>query len=174
MKLTLALILLSATFAVPAEQTCDTSAFPLSSPSSRFDDHGDGTVTDRETRLMWMRCALGQRWADGTCVGTAVLYTWDRAEGAAEGINASGTAFFNDWHVPHLRELASVTERQCENPRINLEIFPETEAGFHWTASLPAGSDPQPVAFALSFGPEGVAQHPKGQEHYVRLVRFDD
>lgn len=38
---------------------CD-DALPRTSPTARFQDHGNGTVTDRGTGLTWMRCQLGQ------------------------------------------------------------------------------------------------------------------
>ncbi len=37
----------------------------------RYRDNGDGTVTDVETGLQWMRCSLGQKWKGSTCVGEA-------------------------------------------------------------------------------------------------------
>ena len=37
---------------------CD-DTLPRTSPSSRFLDRGNGTVTDRASGLTWMRCQLG-------------------------------------------------------------------------------------------------------------------
>ncbi|RKT47270.1 DUF1566 domain-containing protein [Thiocapsa rosea] len=154
-----------------AEQTCDTSRYPLSSPTERFSDNGDGTVTDEVAQLMWMRCSTGQSWSGSTCVGEAAVYDWPGAQELAATTNASGVRFFNDWRVPQLRDLAMIAERQCENPRINLAVFPSTPPSLFWTASLRPGEGFEDHAYALSFGPEGVQHVAKTERHAVRLVR---
>jgi hypothetical protein len=153
-----------------AEQTCDTSVYALSSPSTRFEDHGDGTVTDKESNLMWMRCSIGQTWAAGRCTGTASALTWSQANESAGALNASGRFFFKDWRLPKLPELASITERQCKEPRINLQIFPDTPAAAYWSATTRQSETVEPLAFTLSFGPEGVSYTAKTEQHDVRLV----
>jgi hypothetical protein len=113
--------------------------------------------------------------------------TWADAEQAAKAINKKGQFFYSDWRLPQLPELASIAERQCKSPRINLEIFPNTAADFFWSAtSRPAGAasgppgsaaaaasseTPDHFAFALSFGPDGVNYANKQEQHDVRLVR---
>jgi len=171
MRILSLLILGLAVSPLSAEQVCDTTRFPLSSPTALFQDNGDGTVTDTASGLMWMRCPLGQVWSDGTCRGDAAQYDWPAAQAAAEEVNATGRHFFNDWRVPSLRELAMITERQCENPRINLTIFPDTQATFVWTSTTRPGEGNEDVAYALSFGPEGVKHRPKAERYPVRLTR---
>ncbi len=154
-----------------AAQICDTSVYPLSSPSERFTDHEDGTVTDEAAQVMWMRCSVGQTWSDGTCTAEAVTLDWRGAQAAAAEMNAGGSLFFNDWRLPTLRELAMIAERQCENPRINLAVFPNTPPAFYWSASLRPGEGFEDFAYALSFGPEGVQHMSKDARSQVRLVR---
>ena len=154
-----------------AEQTCDTSVHPLSAPSERFADNGDGTVTDTESRLMWMRCSLGQNWSGGTCTGAPRQYSWEDASAAAEMLNQSGSQFFNDWRVPKLPELASIAERECQNPRINLTIFPNTPPARFWTTTLRPGGEFDAYAYALDFGSQGVQHESKALSFNVRLVR---
>jgi len=154
-----------------AEQTCDTSVYALSSPSTRFEDHGDGTVTDKQSNLMWMRCSVGQTWTAGRCAGAASALTWSQAMEAAGALNASGQFFFKDWRLPKLPELASITERQCKQPRINLQIFPDTPAAAYWSATSRQSETVEPLAFTLSFGPEGVSYTAKTEQHDVRFVR---
>ena len=151
-------------------QACDTSVYPLSSPLTRFEDHGDGTVTDKESNLMWMRCAAGQTWSAGTCAGEASPLTWQSAQAAAQAINQRGAFFYSDWRLPQIPELASIAERQCQNPRINLTIFPHTPAALFWTATSRQTAG-EAFAFVLSFGPDGVNYEPKEAKHDVRLVR---
>jgi hypothetical protein len=166
------LILAAATSQVGfAEQRCDTRDLPLSLPSERFIEHDDGTVTDTASGLMWMRCSLGQQWTTGGCQGEPMRYEWDALEDAAQQINASGDFFFNDWRVPQLRNLAMLIERQCQDPRTNLEVFSGTPADFFWTSTLRPGNESTDSAYALSFGPDGVQRHEKTMKHHLRLVR---
>jgi hypothetical protein len=152
-------------------QVCDTSHYPLSTPTAQFEDHADGTVTDRRSNLMWLRCSAGQEWTGGTCTGTATPATWLEAEDMAKAVNAGGKHFFSDWRLPQIHELAMIAERQCENPRINLTLFPETPSAAFWSATSRPAADAQSSAFVLSFGPEGIAYANKETRHYVRLVR---
>jgi hypothetical protein len=163
---------LLAVLPVHAEQTCNTDTHPLSTPTERFDDNGDGTVTDTVSGLMWMRCAEGQRWDGQTCEGTPEPYSWNTAHSVAESVNAGGAYFFNDWRLPKLRELALIAERECENPRINLDVFPSTPAAFFWTSSTRPAEGFEDYAYALSFGPDGVQHRSKEDSYYVRLVRI--
>ncbi len=168
------LLLLWCQYASSAElstQSCDTSRYALSTPTTRFEDHADGTVTDTQSNLMWQRCSAGQRWAAGHCSGTPSLLSWAQALALAKSLNQSGTAFYNDWRLPQIHELAGIAERQCRNPRVNLTVFPETPSADYWsfTSRDPAGLDDS--AFMLSFGAEGVKYENRQAKHYVRLVR---
>jgi Protein of unknown function (DUF1566) len=154
-----------------AQQVCDTSTNALSSPTERFDDNGDGTVTDRQSGLMWARCAVGQQWDLGACKGTALRLDWPSAQASAASLNRSGTMFFSDWRLPSLRDLATIAERQCRNPRINLTVFPGTSAVPHWSSTLRPGAASAASAFTLSFGDEGIEYQSFGQQFGVRLVR---
>ncbi len=156
--------------AAAPEQHCDSAIQPASTPSARFTDHGDGTVTDNgPAQLMWMRCAAGQQWRSGTCEGAATLHSWAAAQDLAGRLNGSGELFFNDWRLPSLRELAMVSERQCRQPRINLELFPATPSVTFWTSTSSARQPED--AYVLDFGPAGVVQAARSAQHAVRLVR---
>jgi len=152
-------------------QSCDVSLYPLSTPTERFEDNGDGTVTDKQSKLMWMRCAVGQIWVKGTCDGAAVALTWAAALDAAQSINRRGSFFFNDWRVPQVPELAGIAERQCKNPRINLTVFPATPPVAFWTATSRPSNSVEASAFVLGFGTDGVKYASKLETHDVRLVR---
>jgi hypothetical protein len=157
--------------ALHAGQNCRTENL-ASAPTERFEDNGDGTVTDRKTMLMWMRCAAGQAWHEGACKGAPDPKTIGEANEFAERVNAAGDYFFNDWRVPSLPELASIAERWCTAPRINLTVFPETPSEFFWSRSVrSSGPEGAPQRYALSFGAEGVDFMPEDESHHVRLVR---
>jgi hypothetical protein len=168
---------LAASTAAPlaaAQQLCDTRVHALSTPSDRFEDHGDGTVTDKESRLMWLRCAVGQQWNGATCAGQWTRHDWASAQAAVASVNRSGKYFFNDWRLPSLREMATITERQCRNPRINLTVFPNAPGVPHWTSTPRPGAASTASAFTLSFGDEGVVHEAFDRQHAVRLVRPAD
>lgn len=169
-KLLLLLLLLGNT-SVWAEQTCDTQSYPMSAPAERFKDNGDGTLTDIQSRLTWMRCALGQNWTGTTCTGSPSYYTWQSAQDAANKLdNEGGYANHLDWRVPHIPELAMIVERQCANPRANLTLFPATPAAYFWTATTRRGPGMEAFAYVISFGAEGAMYKNKEETFNVRLV----
>jgi Protein of unknown function (DUF1566) len=154
---------------VPAQQTCVPDASTL--PTSRFQDNGDGTVTDVASKLMWMRCASGQQWVGNRCSGNAEAFNWVDAQRRADQISHEGTAFFNDWRLPTLRDLATITDRACKNPRTNLSVFPGTPAAPFWSSTPRPGEKAEDRALALSFGADGVVLARKDERFHVRLVR---
>ncbi len=151
-----------------AQQVCKELAV-LSSPNSRFMADNEGNTVDGVTLLMWMRCPLGQTWVQTSCQGQAQRLNWVDSLAQAQRINASGEHFYNDWRVPSLRELATVSERQCTQPRINLSVFPGTPPTPFWTGTASLQDAGQ--AYALDFGFGGVAQTAQSDSLHVRLVR---
>jgi hypothetical protein len=155
-----------------AAQTCDTRTYPLSTPTARFIDNHDGTVTDSQNGLMWMRCAIGQTWTGTACAGPPTALSWQSAQLAAITLNAhGGYARHTDWRMPPLPQLAMIAERQCANPRINLTLFPGTPPALFWTATGRRGESNGTQAYWLSFGPEGIGAASKDDPHFARLVR---
>lgn len=170
MKYLFFLLMWSAAASAAVAQTCDTASRPLSTPVERFKNNGDGTLTDTQSGMIWMRCALGQRWDGATCAGKPGDYSWQGAQEAAGKLNdKGGYARYVDWRVPHIPELAMIAERQCADPRINLTLFPATPAASFWSATPRKGFDND--AYMLSFGAEGATPGDKSERHFVRLVR---
>ncbi len=159
----------SAWQSVEAQQACNGAESSL--PSARFQDNGDGTVTDVESKLMWMRCSSGQQWIGSRCTSTAAAYGWADAQRHADEVSREGAAFFNDWRVPSLRELATITDRGCNNPRTNVSVFPGTPAAPYWSSTPRPGETAGERALAMSFGAEGVVLARRDERFHVRLVR---
>ncbi len=175
MKLIKTILLISA-FAVAAianAQTCNENVIHAT-PSERFLDNGDGTVTDKRTGLVWMRCSLGQIWseANSVCTGDALEYTWQQALQAATGYAYAGSSA---WRVPDIKQLQSIVERSCYDPAINISIFPQTPEQYFWTASLShsryTNYDNEAVYLSFAFGIHTNSDKSAG--NYVRLVRPD-
>jgi hypothetical protein len=152
----------------------------------RYQDHGDGTVTDVDTGLQWMRCLLGQTWKDGTCIGEANKYTLDAAFQAAEFLNRkSGYSNYHDWRLPAREELLTLiycsserpkiwnnTGKVCqgkfERPTIYQPAFPNMSFFDVWSASDVDGSY---NAWYVNFD-DGYAESDYRSNNYcVRLVR---
>lgn len=135
-----------------------------------FDINDDGTVTDIESGLTWMRCSLGQAWNGDTCTGPILSISWSQALQQTIQLNeTTGFAGAHDWRLPRLNELASLANQYCQTPRLNLSLFPSTPAAGYWVANTVPRSEQK--AYILSFGREGVSQEPVSANHHVRLVR---
>ena len=151
-------------------QTCNENVAPTN-PVERFIDNGDGTVSDKHTGLIWMRCSLGQAWDGATCTGGASEYTWQQALQAAEGYTFAGSSA---WRMPNRKQLQSIVERSCYDPAINLTVFPQTPDvdGKYWTSSPDTIDDITNSAWIVSF--KYGNNYKKGSislQGQVRLVR---
>ncbi|NSY33926.1 DUF1566 domain-containing protein [Pseudoalteromonas sp. JC28] len=137
-----------------------------STPNSRFALNENGTVTDTQTGLMWMRCSLGQTWDGSTCTGSASTYTWAQALASADESNYAG---FSDWYLPNIKELNSIVETACYDPAINQTVFPNTPSSGYWSSSPYAyyGSS----AWLVSFSNGYDGGNSKNYNRHVRLVR---
>lgn len=152
-------ILCSSLLAAPIwAQTCQKDTIEESTPTARFTFDKDGTVTDTETGITWTRCALGQQWDGTACTGSASTFEWQDAMNEVQKLNKGNYGGHSDWRLPYIPELASIAERQCFNPRVNLAVFPGTPSTIFWSGMERMGySD---MAYALDFG-KGDAQPEK-------------
>ncbi len=182
------LLLLSAPAAVA--EICLPEVIPPTTPDDRYDttlppdDSGHAVVQDRQTGLIWMRCALGQSYDAGTnrCIGDPQRYDWAEALQAAQQ--------YPGWRLPTIKELQSLVDMQCYGPAINLRIFPDTpgspapeyfqttptppRVGF-WSSTpfhKPDGSGQYAQAWILQpFLGDAVVTPKSNAINYVRLVR---
>ena len=130
---------LLALFLQDARATCmnvENTSVPLSTPTSSFTVSGDGTVLAPQTKLMWMRCLLGQTLTGGLCTGTAATFTWSDALNAAKTQTFAG---YNDWRLPNVKELLSILEDRCWTPALNADLFPIPQLFAAWS-STPAAN----------------------------------
>lgn len=147
--------------AAQAEQTCRDDIL-ATAPDSRYQDNGDGTVTDLTTGLIWKQCAEGLSGAD--CGdGSAVTVTW---QAALELAKAS-----DPWRLPNNKELASLVERRCVDPAINTRLFPNTTASEFWSVSPIADFSYGAWYVEFYFGSLYDDYGNKSNVYYVRLVR---
>ncbi len=85
--------------------------------AQRFQDNGNGTVTDTETNLMWSK--------DANLFG---FLEWDEAVSSCVSANVGG---LSGWRLPNEEELSAlVVAVQTENPFINLILHTP-----YWTST---------------------------------------
>ena len=94
-------------------------------PDSRYIVHGDGTVTDTDTSLMWLQCLPNQTYtADssyGTCSNDIMepVYWEDALEEASNYVYAT----YSDWRIPNIKEFTSIIAYDRIDPPLNSYIF---------------------------------------------------
>lgn len=107
----------------PAKKTARTSPAAVQQPGVRFVDHGDGTVTDHCSGLMWQAVDGGEM-------------TIEQARRYAEQLVLAG---HDDWRLPLSMELFTIMDQRLHGPAMNTEFFPPTEARYWWTGTPRAG-----------------------------------
>jgi hypothetical protein len=152
-----------------ASQSCHTDTIAETTPDTQYVVHGDGTITDTTTALMWKRCVEGL--SDPDCAnGSAELQTWQAALQIANNTNNNGGyAGYADWRIPNIAELVSLVEEQCTGPAINGSVFPNTAKKFIWTSSPDFNLDEG--SWSVDFNIGTTATLVRSSAFQVRLVR---
>lgn len=156
-----ALLLVCANWAVAQSCNINTAS---ATPIQRFNDHGNGTLTDNRTGLMWKKCLEGQQ--GSACFGHPSLMPWEQAASHAQLASSDKFAGHSGWRLPTLEELDSIVDTSCEEPAANLQVFPRMPSAGLWS-----GNQSDPVAWSLDFGKGRAFQNLKVGGKYVRLVR---
>ncbi|RZB30528.1 MAG: hypothetical protein SRB1_02808 [Desulfobacteraceae bacterium Eth-SRB1] len=96
--------------------------------NDRFQDHRDGTITDRRTGLMWSK----------NTDPAAGSFNWFQAVDAVAGLNAKKYCGYRDWRLPDVNELASLVDRSIYapslprgHPFLNIKVW-------YWTGTTTA------------------------------------
>lgn len=159
---------LSAT-SVRAAQVCPDRILQTT-PTADFTDHGDGTLTHKNTRLMWKKCVEGLSGVD-CATGTASTHSWQGALQLADGHSFAG---YSDWRLPNIKELASIIEQGCHDPAINLSVFPNDPGLSGWSGLYVWSGSPAsfgPYAWFVRFYDGNVSSSSRSGDYRVRLVR---
>lgn len=100
------------------------------SPSTRYTDKQDGTITDTLTGLIWLK--------DAGCLGTAL---WANALTAVNAL-ADGQCSLADgslagsWRLPNLNELESLIDVSASNPALSANHpFVNVSEGIYWSST---------------------------------------
>ncbi|MBV5311625.1 DUF1566 domain-containing protein, partial [Chromatium okenii] len=133
-----------------------------------FTDNGDGTVTQVNTGLMWVKCSEGQ--TGSNCTGTASTMTWSAALMAANNSRLGG---YSDWRVPNVKELQALVDHSRSVPAINTVYFPNTPCDYwsEFQSSSSIASAAFPLVRVVNFHDGSVRGELRDSSYHVRFVR---
>ena len=105
-------------------------------PDPRFTDNKDGTVTDKLTKLVWLK--------NTNCFGMldwhrAILVVKSLEEGACgpdPDLILSDGSSVGDWRLPTMVELCTLIDFRRRDPALpNGHMFSDAPSGYHWSAT---------------------------------------
>jgi len=114
-------------------------------PSPRFIDHGNDTVTDNLTGLMWTKNA--------NLPGT--YKTWQQALDYVAGMNAGTYPNFGytDWRLPNINEHESLIDAELWGPALSAgHPFTNVQGGGYWSSTSYAGDSNNAWLVRMSYG----------------------
>ena len=158
----------------------------------RYEIHSDGTVSDKRTGLMWMRCGY-DTWfsfyesANDTCVesnpgqygGTSYLGAFrEEIKVANDVTHYNNIGGYTDWRLPNLTELFSLFDHTAGDADtgqalINPTAFPNAEPQFYRSSTPSANGN---ANYYINFSPTAVFAVGLGgidNGFRIRLVRAD-
>lgn len=154
--------------------------------SGRYQDNGDGTITDLTTNLMWKRCPEGQIWNNKHCIGKSHHLSWDEIMPNERQRSWRSFAGYTDWRVPTIENLHTLvycssgkpktwnnTGDSCAGkyatPTIDTSAFPYASKYDMTTWSASASDRPLARSLGFAYGDNGWES--RSNAHTVRLVR---
>lgn len=173
-----------------------TTAVPVADDASfrtglaaRWQDHGDGTITDLQTGLMWEKKSDGGprlhdvheafRWSSDE---EATIWDWLDALNSDGG---KGFAGYSDWRIPNIKELQSIVDYEVFNPAVPRPFHgpgcglgcdnvraPDcscTAMSGYWSSTTYAGGAERGLVLLFNLGLAG--DRGKDEPSHVRAVR---
>ena len=120
----------------------------------KFQNNGDGTVTDLMTGLTWQAIEVRPR-------------NWQQALAYCRQLDLGG---HRDWRLPTIKELSTLVNEDLINPAIDVKFFPGARSASYWTSTTFTGHPGFAwyVRFDNGLGHNGGY---KGRLYFVRAVR---
>jgi len=157
----------------------------LAKKGLKYEVNSDGTITDVNLGITWMRCSLGQVWNGYTCIEDQEYKGMDKA---IDNLNAiAKQEGKSEWRIPKVEELQSLiycssgepnyrntSGNSCsgayQSPTIAQALFPNTPKARFWTSSIVQVFFRTEAKF-INFEKGYVTQDSQGRDSLVRLVR---
>ena len=98
---------------------CVRESVPAKRVKEHFTDNKDGTVTDNGNGLIWMQVEAGEM-------------VWEEAIKYCENLLYAGK---DDWRLPDIKELKSISDYTLYSPAIDTSYFPNMKSTYHWSSS---------------------------------------
>ena len=134
-------------------------------PEPRFENNGDGTITDNLTGLIWLKNA--------NCFGTRI---WSQALSACNNLSNGSCGLTDgsvagDWRLPNIIELESLVNAEESNPAVwlNTQGFSGVQSSYYWSATTYAYGTGYAWIVGLYYG--YVIYYYKSNIYYVWPVR---
>ena len=133
-------------------------------PEPRFEDNGDGSITDHLTGLVWLKnanCAGYMNW------NQALTYCNNLASGSCGLTDGSAVG---DWRLPNRKELLSLIDYSRQQPALSQgHLFDNVQSSYYWSATTSANYTR--YARIVSMGRGIVGSSSKSHSCYVWPVR---
>jgi hypothetical protein len=113
-------------------------------------------VTDSKTKLMWQDNAEA----------STVTRNW---QGAIEYCEALKFGGHDDWRLPNINELKSITDRTRNNPAINPAFVNVTTNNYYWSSTSVSGDTDSAWVVLFYYG--SMDYRTKDYTNYLRCVR---
>lgn len=139
----------------------------LKGASMSYTDNGDGTITDDNTGLMWQQTP------------SSGSYYWQEAVDYCDSLELSG---YDDWRIPSLKELFSISNFEKGWPYLNVDYFDLatgtiTKQEQFWSSNFyyVGMIEENESAFGVNHVTGHIKAYPAAVGHgrYVRAVRGD-
>ena len=152
----------------------------------RYQNNGDGTITDLNTGLIWEQKIRDIR----SLHDVTLTFAWDSVAATIwdwlEQVNTeggTGLAGHNDWRIPNVKELQSIVDYGTFSPPVDVAFNHNpgmlatcsvaecslTGVGNHWTSTTVALNTV--MAWGVGFNAGGVFTDSKSDILFVRAVR---
>ena len=120
----------------------------------KFQDNGDGTVTDQMTGLMWQATEIRPE-------------KWQQALAYCNQLDLGG---YSDWRLPTIKELSTLVDESRANPAIDTTFFPGTRSSSYWSSTT--FTEHPGFAWHVRFD-NGLEYNGgyKGRRYFIRAVR---
>ena len=131
--------------------------------TDRFTDNGNGTVSDAELKVAWVK--------DPSKVpGLEKTFLFSEAKAACENLSYAG--YNSGWRMPTLKEEQSIRDYTRYDPAWNTDVFGGNHDNWYWTSTECAWN--KDAAWCVFSGYGIVGNSGKDGRSYVRPVRIGD